>query len=294
VVYSRLEEVPALLLAGPSATGANTHHQRPRVGAESRGDYDGQEQRMNTPQERITEENEAEEKLGPGGGDDQGSDQELVKAARTIQSAYRHHLERRRGKAAKKIQVFYRRYLKRKNIVRKGLDATQARYWQLLRKRSLEMQWTEGSRYHLLFRVPLAYILVCLDVTGGFVESKKKEAKKRLTAEGDKNLEELMDALQQYSKLLKRTIELQKTLSPSSEFHEEKSVRDLQRVVLGVKAVVESLEGIPESIGTRNQIEKRWERGYKWIFEKQGGKAKGRKANKPKLVLDHEDLLHLY
>ena len=94
------------------------------------------------------------------------------------------------------------------------------------------------------------------------------------------------------SKLLKQTIALQKKLSPSSKFHEERSISDLQRAVLEVKAVVESLDDIPGSIGTKNQIEKRWNRGYRWVFEKQGTRAKGRKANKPKLVLDREDLLY--
>ena len=64
-------------------------------------------------------------------------------------------------------------------------------------------------------------------------------------------------------------------------------------MVIEAKAIVENLDAIPESVGTRNQIEKRWERGYRWIFEKQGGKAKGKKADKPKLVLDREDLLYL-
>ena len=56
---------------------------------------------------------------------------------------------------------------------------------------------------------------------------------------------------------------------------------------------MESLEDILGSIGTKGQIEKRWDRGYKWIFEKQGIRAKGRKVDKPKLVLDREDLLYL-
>ena len=95
------------------------------------------------------------------------------------------------------------------------------------------------------------------------------------------------------SQLLKKTIALQKKLSPSSDFHKGRSVSDLQRAVLEVKAVVESLDNIPESIGTRNKIENRWNRGWKWIFEEQGNRAKGRKAEKPKLVLDREDLLYL-
>ena len=310
VVYSRLDEVPTLLLADPSAAGTATHQQRPRVVIEPNDDRQEQGQRASVLQERITEENEAEEGAGSSGDHEPGIDERLVKAARIIQNAYRRRLERRRGNAAKKIQAAYLRYLKRKKTVHKGHNATQARYWQLLRKRSMEMEWTKDSRYHLLFRVPLAYILVCLDVVGGFVESKKKETRKLLAAEGDKGLEDLMDTLQQYrcdsidyrlqlktngcfSKLLKRTIELQKKLSPSSEFHEVKSVSNLQRAVLEMKVVVESLEDIPDSIGTRDQIKKRWERGYKWIFEKQGGRAKGKKVDKPKLVLDREDLLHL-
>ena len=68
---------------------------------------------------------------------------------------------------------------------------------------------------------------------------------------------------------------------------------DLQHAVAGVKAIVDSLDDIPESAGIRNRIRKRWDRGSKWIFEKQGGRAKGKKAEKPKLVLDREDLLWL-
>ena len=95
------------------------------------------------------------------------------------------------------------------------------------------------------------------------------------------------------SKLLKKTVALQKKLSPSSEFHEERSVDDLQRAVMEVKAIVDSLDDIPGSIWTRNQIKKRWDRGWKWILEKQGSRAKGKKTEKPKLVLDREDLMYL-
>ena len=66
---------------------------------------------------------------------------------------------------------------------------------------------------------------------------------------------------------------------------------DLQHAIAEVKAIVDSLDNIPESIGTRNRIKKRWDRGSKWIYERQGGRAKGKKAEKPKLVLDREDLL---
>jgi len=82
---------------------------------------------------------------------------------------------------------------------------------------------------------------------------------------------------------------LQEKLAPSSKFHEGKSISDLQHAVLEAKAVVGGLDDISESIGTRNKIRGRWDRGWKWIFEEQ----KGKKAKKPNLVFDPEDLLYL-
>ena len=72
-----------------------------------------------------------------------------------------------------------------------------------------------------------------------------------------------------FSKLLKETIELQKKLSPSSKLHERQSVRDLQDAVQEVKAVWESLDKIPGSVKMKEQIQECWDRGWKWIFEKQ-------------------------
>ena len=186
-----------------------------------------------------------------------------------------------RTSAARKIQAVYRRHWKRSE----GIDAIQAHYWRLLRKRSTEMEWSEDLRYYLLFRVPLGYILVCLDVIKTFVESEKKEAKKRIMTEDDEHLVELMEALDRYrcdsvdcaldqrsnkysSKLLKKMIALQKKLSPFSKFHDSQSVTGLQHAVLEVKAIVESLDTIAGSTGTKDQIKKRWDRGWKWIFEK--------------------------
>ena len=119
-------------------------------------------------------------------------------AARRIQDAYRRHLERKRADAVRKIQAAYRLHLKRKGVVRVGVDAAQAHYWRLLRERSMEMKWPEDSRYYLLFRVPLAYILVCLDVIKAFAESGKEETKRRGMTEDNRDLEELMEALHRY------------------------------------------------------------------------------------------------
>ena len=85
------------------------------------------------------------------------------------------------------------------------------------------------------------------------------------------------------SKLIKKTVALQKKLFPSSKYHEGRSVSDLQHAVLEVKGVVDSLDDIPGSVETRNQIQKYWDRGWKWISEEQGSKAKGKKVGKPGL-----------
>ena len=95
------------------------------------------------------------------------------------------------------------------------------------------------------------------------------------------------------SKLLKKTVALQKKLSPSSDFHDGRSVANLQHAVLEVKSVVESLDDIPGAIEIKDKIKKRWNRGWKWILEEQGSRAKGKKAEKPKLLLDREDLMYL-
>ena len=307
VSYYTLDEVPELLLSmvpGVLWTGAShAPQQRPQVkvvtGVQSDGDHDGQGQQeyTDTPQERVVDRGEAEvtvsdwnyhipqettadgeeaEVVMSGEDHEQEIDEIRVSAAKVIQDAYRRHSEQERAGAARKIQIAYRHHLKRKSVVRD--------YWYLLRKRSREMKWSKGSRYYLLFRVPLAYILVCLDAIKAFSESEKKEAKKRMMTEGGRDLERLMEALHQHrydsfcctlyewsnqfpSELLKKTVALQKKLSPSSKFHEGRSISDLQHAVLDVKDVVRSLDDIPGSIGTRNQIKKYWRRGWVWIIE---------------------------
>ena len=202
VSYGRLDEIPKLVLSTP-APGAlriiafpQRSHIEGEKGAQPDDDRDGQEQQkcIDVPQESIAE--------GKGVGVAENHEEEIdetgVNAAKTIQDVYRRYLERKRANAAKKIQAAYRRHLKRNSIVRQGIDAVQAHYWRLLHKKSAELEWSKNSRYYLLFRVPLAYILVCLDAIKVFVESEKKEAKKRVMTEDDKDLEELMDALNQH------------------------------------------------------------------------------------------------
>jgi hypothetical protein len=216
VFYNTLDEVPKLLRSmAPDATLA--HQQRSHVEAatgvqpEDVHDWQGQQEFIDVPQEWIADgegaevvvsdwcydvpqervvDGEGAETVVPSEDREQEIDETQVSAAKVIQDTYRRHLEQKRAGAARKIQAAYRHYLERKSVVR--------RYWYLLRKKSAQMEWSKGSRYHLLFRLPLAYILVCLDAIKAFAESEKKGAKKRVMTEDDRGLEELMKALVQH------------------------------------------------------------------------------------------------
>ena len=207
VSYHKPSGIPKLLLSGASSdfenSATSTRQQRPHVkvatGAKPDGDHGGKGQRKQvdgTPQEDIHYGEEAEA-VTVGEDHEEKIDKTLVNAAKVIQDAYRRHLERKRTPAVRKIQAAYRQYLKRKSA-RKGVNATQVQYWDLLRKRSTEMKWTKDSQHYLLFRVPLAYILVSLDVIKTFAESGKKEAKKRLMTADHKGIEEEMESINQY------------------------------------------------------------------------------------------------
>ena len=163
VSYDRLDEVPKLLSMTPSPAGddaISTHSTRPQVG-------------KGTGVQPNVDHGKQEQKKNA------GTDERQIKAARIIQASYR-------------------RYLKRKNVVHKGIDDKQAHIWRLLRHRSREMEWSQDSQYYLLFRVPLADILVCLNVMGAFLESKKKDASNRMKDVHIEELEELMEARSEY------------------------------------------------------------------------------------------------
>ena len=206
VSYNLLDDVPQLLLSIPPGalrTGpTRSHQQRPHVeeatGAPPGDNSDGQgeQKRISIPQEGAADGKEAEAIIS-----DRDYEEEIyetrVNAAKTMQDAYRCHLEQKRAGAAKKIQAVYLCHLKRRSVGRTGINTTLAHYWDLLRKRSMEMEWSKDSRYYLLFRVPLGYILVCLDAIKVFAEF-KKETKKRMMTEDHKGLEESMEAISQH------------------------------------------------------------------------------------------------
>ena len=76
-----------------------------------------------------------------------------------------------------------------------------------------------------------------------------------------------------------------KKLSPDSKLHEKRSLEDLQQAVQEAAVVVESLDDVPGPSATKNRIRKRWDRGYKWIFEKEVVRVKGKRAEKPRLAV---------
>lgn len=161
ISYSKLDSVPRLLSTAPSALRASAtsaHHQELK------------------PIDDIP--------------------QESRKEGETVASGRDHgeEIDETRAGAAKVIQTAYRLHLKSTSVIPEGIDAAQAQYWHLLRKRSMEMGLPINSRYYLLFRIPLAYILVCLDTIGAFAGSKKKEADRRMKTAGHRELEELMEA----------------------------------------------------------------------------------------------------
>ena len=132
VSYNRLGEVPKLLLSmAPSVLKAGStpaHQRRPRVviarGVQPDGNPDGQGQqkRVDVPEERIADGKEAEVMFGRD--HEEETDETQVNAAKMIQDAYRRHFERK-WTAAKKIQAAYRRHLERKQAgaARKIQDA---------------------------------------------------------------------------------------------------------------------------------------------------------------------------
>jgi len=207
VSYDTLDGIPQLLIsmAPPVLRTSVTpvHQGRQRVEVETGRKPDGgkdrqtQQEHVEMPPEQIAD-GEGADAVTAWVDHEEKIDEDLVNAARVIQDAYRRHWERKRTTAVRKIQATYRRYLKWKVVVHQGINTVQAHYWQLLRKRSLAMGWSKDSRYYILFRFPLAYILVCLDVIKTFVESKKEDAKERVVAGRGKDLEELKEALSQY------------------------------------------------------------------------------------------------
>ena len=210
VTHNKLDRVPKVLLSITPDTGRNAvtrpRQEQPRVeaaaGAEPNVDH-SRSPTIGAPQ-NIPDGQEAEVDTSDG---HHGQEPEEIRinAAIVIQEAYRAHrgrlnrqVEQKQAVAARKIQAAYRRHLKRKLVPRKGIEGAQARFWNELREKSTEMDWPKDSQYYLLFRIPLGYILACLDTIGAFFQSEKKEVNKQIEGKSNKAYGELMDALDKY------------------------------------------------------------------------------------------------
>ena len=148
---------------------------------------------------------QANTRAGPDSAPDQDRERESYETqfntGKMIQEAYRAHcrrLEQRKADAARKIQTAYRRHLRRKEIVRDRIGTARTHVWHLLRTRSMEMEWPRDSQYYLLFRVPLGYILVCLDTIEAQFESEIKDLRKLKDDANHEDLEEPAETLCRY------------------------------------------------------------------------------------------------
>ena len=210
VTYRELYRVPELLLRKiPSATRANVtraHQQQPHVQANTTAGPPSNRNRqvrqvLPDVTRKIIHGEDAVADV-PDRDRERENYETQVNAAKVIQEAYRAHrrrLEQRKADAARKIQAAYRRYLRRKEIVRDRIGAARTHFWHLLRTRSLEMEWPRDSQYYLLFRVPLGYILVCLDTIEALFGSEIKVLRKLIGDDADhEDLEEPAVALCRY------------------------------------------------------------------------------------------------
>ena len=95
-------------------------------------------------------------------------------------------------RAALVIEAAYYRAMARKKEVLKGIDATRARLWYLLRDRASSIRWSRHKRYKLLMQGPLVHVLVCLDGVKMFADQTSRDSKKQLQQDDHIRLEELI------------------------------------------------------------------------------------------------------
>ena len=95
-------------------------------------------------------------------------------------------------RAALTIEAAYHRVMARKKEVLKGIGATRAHFWSLLRGRVSSMEWSGHKRYKLLMQGPLVHVLVCLDGVKMFADQTSRDSKKQLQQDDHIRLEELI------------------------------------------------------------------------------------------------------
>ena len=135
---------------------------------------DGQQKPPVLPEEDVLNQSDGEAPIDNGGQGEVPASPEEIQAILVIGSAYR-------------------RVITRKKEILKGIGATRARFWSLLRYRASSMEWSRHKGYIMLMQGPLAHVLVCLDCIKMFADHIKKDTKKQLQVGDHTRLEELIE-----------------------------------------------------------------------------------------------------
>ena len=135
---------------------------------------DGQQKLPDLPEEDVLNQSGGEAPVDNGGQEEVPASPKEIQAVLVIGSAYR-------------------RVIARKKDVLKGIGATRARFWSLLRDRASSMEWSRHKGYIMLMQGPLVHVLVCLDCIKMFADHIKKDTKKQLQVGDHTRLEEIIE-----------------------------------------------------------------------------------------------------
>jgi len=179
----------------------------------------------------------------------------------------------------------------RKKEVLKGIDATRTRLWSHLHRQASSMEWASHRQYKLLMQGPLVHVLVCLDGIKMFADHISKVSKKKLRGDDHRRLEELIEMSDRSSDLQRTTVELQTELGHPSSLHERRDVPALKAVVMRVGRLIDRLEEFSRAAATKTKegIKEDWKLGWDGIVKEP---IRAPNAQRPKLTLDEQDLLH--
>ena len=180
-MHEKIEEIPSCLLNKVSARADTRAPVDPSAGfptSEGRPiepDHDdGQQKHSALPEEDVLSSVNGEPSVDIGGQEEASASPEEIQAALTIEAAY------------------HRIVTRRKEVLR-GIDATRARFWTLLRDRASSMEWSGTRRYKLLMQGPLVHVLVCLHGIKAFADQTNRDSNRQLRGDDHSRLEELIE-----------------------------------------------------------------------------------------------------
>ena len=181
IVYENIEEIPDRVRAKATGRVDMRAPIDPPLGFPTTEEHpiependDGQQKQLNLPEEDVLNPRDGEPPVDNGGQEEASASPEETQAALTIEAAYR-------------------RVMTRKKVVLKGVNATRARLWSLLRDRASSMEWPRRTQYKLLMQGPLVHVLVCLDGIKMFADQVNKDSKKQLQKGDHRKMEELIE-----------------------------------------------------------------------------------------------------